>query len=350
MTKVRIKSPLLDMLGIDYPVVQGGLGPFSTRSLAAAISNAGALGTVSVPHSTSPEEGAQKILEHIHTVQRNTGRHFAVNTGIGSHKASSDRVFDTSDAIIKAVCKEKEKDPDLRERLVLFLTSGGDPSVHHQMIKDAGFVHFHMIGAIRHAKKAEEIGVDGVMASGYEMGGHTHIADRTTHTMVLVPAVAQALKIPVLASGGICDAATLAAAFALGAVGVQMGTRFIATKECEFHENYKKAIVDSNEWGTVVIPSMLGPGRHLRTPFTYEVIEMQKKVERGELSLTDKIQAVGDAQALAEDIGDVERGLMLAGMGSERIDSLLTVQELIDSMVEGAAKIINKLCSDLVEV
>ncbi|MFC2033527.1 NAD(P)H-dependent flavin oxidoreductase [Chloroflexota bacterium] len=349
MTKVRIKSPLLQMLGIDYPIVQGGLGPFSTRNLAAAISNAGALGTVSMPHSSSPEEAAQKILEHIHTVQRNTDKHFAVNTPIGSHKASSDRVLDSSAAAIEAVCKEREKDPDLRERLVLYITSGGDPSTHHQMIKDAGLIHFHMIGAVRHGKKAEDLGMDGVMASGYEMGGHTHIADRTAHTMVLVPNVVQALKIPVLASGGICDAATLAAALALGAVGVQMGTRFIATKECEFHENYKKAIVDAQEWGTVVIPSMLGPGRHLRTPFTYEVIEMQEKVNRGEMDLTEKIQKVMDAQALSEDVGDIERGLLLAGMGSQRINSLLTVQEVIDSMVEGAAQIIRKLNSDLIE-
>lgn len=350
MTKVKIQSPLLKMLGIDYPIVQGGLGPFSTRKLAAAISNAGALGTVSMPHSNSAEEGVQKMLEHIHTVQKSTDRHFAVNTPIGSHKASSDRVLDTADAVITAVCKEREKDPDLRERLVLYITSGGDPSVHDKMIRNAGFKHFHMIGAVRHAKKAEEVGVDGVMASGYEMGGHTHIADRTTHTMVLVPAVVHALKIPVLASGGICDAATFAAALAMGAAGVQMGTRFIATQECEFHPNYKKAILDSQEWGTIVIPSMLGPGRHLRTPFTLKVIEMQKMVERGEMSLTDKIQAVQDAQAMAEDIGDIERGLFLGGMCSARINDLPTVKELIESMVEGAAKIIKDLNRHLVGV
>lgn len=210
-------------------------------------------------------------------------------------------------------------------------------------------LHFHMIGAVRHAKKAEELGMDGVMASGYEMGGHTHIADRTTHTFVLVPSVAQALQIPVIASGGICDANTLAAALALGAAGVQMGTRFIATQECEFHDQYKQAILDSQEWGTIVIPSMLGPGRHLKTSFTYEVIEMQKKVEKGEMDLTEKVQMVQDAQALAEDEGDVERGLMLAGMCSARINNIPTVKELIESIIEGAAQDINRL-HGLVEV
>ena len=350
MAKVTIKSPLLDMFGIDYPILQAGLGPFSTRKLAAAVSNAGGLGTVSVPHSSSPEEGAAKIVEHLHAVQRSTERNFAVNTPIGSHKASSDRVLDTSDAILKAVIKEREKDPDLRKRLVLYVTSGGSPTDHHQMIKDSGLIHFHMIGSVRHAQKAAELGVDGVMASGYEMGGHTHLTEKTTHTFVLIPNVVQAVNIPVVASGGICDGTTFAAALAMGAVGAQMGTRFIATEECEFHENYKKAILNAQEHGTIVIPSMLGPGRHLKNPMTLEVIEAAKKVERGEMSLTDKVQMVQDAQAKAEDEGDMEWGLMLGGMCSQRITDILTVKEVIDSIMEETAEILKRLNSEVMAV
>ena len=349
MAKAKIESPLLDMLGIDYPIIQGGMGPYRTTSLAAAVSNAGGLGTVSVPHSSSPEEAAQKIVEHLHIVQRTTDRNFAVNKPIGSKKYSADMVFQRTEAIINAVVKEKERDPDLRERLVLFITSGGEPSEYHQKIKDAGFLHFHMLASVRHAQKAEELGLDGVMASGYEMGGHTHLTDKTTHTFVLVPGVVQAVKIPVCASGGICDAATFAAALALGAAGVQMGTRFIATRDSDFHELYKKAVLDSAEHGTIVIPSILGPARHLRTPYTSVVLEAEEKVKRGEMSHAEKTQMVMDAQNLGEEKGDYERGLMLGGMCSSRVNDLPTVKELIDSMVDGAAGIINKLHSGLTE-
>jgi len=204
-----------------------------------------------------------------------------------------------------------------------------------------------MLASVRHAQKVEAIGIDGIMVSGYEMGGHTHLTDKTTHTFVLVPSVVQAVKIPVCASGGICDAATLAAAFALGAVGVQMGTRFIATQECDFHELYKKAIIDAPEHSTIVIPSMLGPGRHLRTPYTSVILEAEEKVERGELSREVKTQMVADAQALGEGKGDFEKGLFLARMCCSRVDNLPTVKELIDSMVDGAAEIINKLHGNL---
>ncbi len=350
MVKTKIKSPLLDMLGIDYPIIQAGMGPFSTKSLAAAVSNAGGLGTVSVPTSHEPEFGAKMVIEHIHEVQRTTDRNFAVNTPVGSAKASVGLIFDTFDAIINAVVNEKKKDPDLRKRLVLYITSGGNPTRYHEKIKDAGFIHFHLVGSVYHAKRMEELGVDGVIASGYEMGGHTHLADRAIHTFVLVPAVVQAVKIPVISSGGVCDAATLAASLALGAVGVQMGTRFIATKECDFHENYKRAIIEAGEFSTIVIPSFIAPARQLKNPAAYEIIEAEKKVERGELDPGEKAQMVDDAFKIVQEKGDVERGVLGAGQCCGRVNDLLTVKEVIDSTVEGAAQILRRLHSELIEV
>ncbi len=142
--------------------------------------------------------------------------------------------------------------------------------------------------------------------------------------------------------------ANLAAALALGAAGVYMGTRFIATRECDFHEQYKEAIVGSAEHGTVVIPSLLGPARHLNTPYTSAVFEAEKKMERGELSQTQKTQMVTAAHTLAQETGNHERGLFMGGMCSSRVDSIPTVKQLIDSMVDDAAAIIDELHSDVI--
>jgi|TARA_Y100000310_G_scaffold332997_2_gene409648 NAD(P)H-dependent flavin oxidoreductase YrpB (nitropropane dioxygenase family) len=344
MAKTRIKSPLVDMLGIDYPIIQGGMAPFSTANLAAAVSNAGGMGTVSIPRGGNPE-----VIEHLHRVKRATDRNFAMNTVIGSRSYSEEGLIQGGEDTIDTVIREKEKDPDLRDRLVLYITSGGDPSAVHQRIKDAGFLHFHMVASLRHAKKVEELGVDGIMAAGYEMGGHTHRADRTTHTFVLVPSAARAVSVPVCATGGVCDGATFAAALALGAAGVYMGTRFIATQECDFHEQYKEAIVGAAEHGTVVIPSLLGPARHLNTPFTNAVLEAEERMVRGELSQGEKTQMVTAAHTLAQETGDYDQGLFMSGMCSSRVESIPTVKDLIDSMVDDAAEIINDMHSDLIE-
>ena len=342
-----IRTKLCDMLGIEHPIIQAGMGPFDTTDLAAAVSDAGGLGTISIPYSTGPEIGAKTVVEHLHKVQRNTDRNFAVNTPIGSDKTSTKLVHDTFEAIIDAVVKEKEKDPDLRRRLVLYITSGGNPERHYKKIKEAGFIHFHVVASARHAKAAEKLGLDGVIASGYEMGGHTHLADRAIHTFILIPSVAQAVKIPVVASGGICDAATFAASLALGAVGVQMGTRFMVTKECDFHENLKKAVLDAGEYSDIVVPSFISPARSLKTPGAYKIIEAQKKVETGEFDYEEKTKMVDDALRLAEDKGDIENGLVGAGQNSSRINEIKTVQEVIDSMTEGAEKIIQELQENL---
>lgn len=342
-----IRTKLCDTLGIKYPIIQAGMGPFNTTNLAAAVSNAGGLGTISIPYSTGPEIGAKTVIEHLHKVQRNTDRNFAVNTPIGSEKTSTKLVLDTFDAIVEAVVKEKEKDPDLNRRLLLYITSGGNPERHHKRIKEAGFIHFHLVASARHAKAAEQLGLDGVIASGYEMGGHTHLADRAIHSLVLIPAVAQAVKIPVVASGGICDAATFAAALALGAMGVQIGTRFIATKECDFHDNVKKAILDADEYSDIVVPSFISPARCLKTPGAYKILEAQEMVNKGEFSYEEKTKMVDDALRLAEEEGNIENGLVGAGQNSSRINEVKSVQEVMDSMVGGAEHIIRELQENL---
>ena len=210
-------------------------------------------------------------------------------------------------------------------------------------------MHFHLVGSARHAKAIEKLGLDGVIASGYEMGGHTHLPDKAIHTFILVPAVAQAVKIPVVASGGICDGATFAASLALGAVGVQMGTRFIATKECDFHENYKKAIVDAGEYSDIVVPSFISPARCLKTAGAYRIIEAQKKVDKGELSDEEKQKITDDAMRMAEEEGDIENGMTGAGQNSSRINEIKSVQEVISDITEDASRIITDVSKLIVQ-
>ncbi|MDY6973125.1 MAG: nitronate monooxygenase family protein, partial [Thermodesulfobacteriota bacterium] len=338
----KIKTPLCETLGIQYPIIQAGMGPLDTTDLAAAVSSAGGLGVVSVPYSAGIEGGPRTIIEYLHKVKRNTDKNFAINTPIGSEKALSRKALDAFDSIIDAAVKEKQNDPDLRERLVLYITSGGNPKRHHQKIKDAGFIHFHVVGSARHARAMEGLGLDGVIASGYEMGGHTHLADRSIHTFVLVPSVAQAVNIQVVASGGICDAATFVAALAMGAVGVQMGTRFITTKECEFHDNYKECVRDADEYRDMVVPCFIGPARVLKSQGAYDSVKTQAKADRGDLSQEEKQKAMVAAWTVAQDKGD-PRGLMAAGQVSSRIRDISNVKEVIDSIIRGSAEIIKEL-------
>lgn len=333
-----IKSPLCEMLGIKYPVIQGGMGPFRTVSLAAAVSNAGGLGTVSVPGFTGYEKAAKTIVEHLHIVKNKTNQNFAVNTPIASEKTSPAEVLETQDAMIRAVVKEKQNDPELRKRLVLCITSGGNPTKHHAMIKNAGFKHFHVTGSASHARLVEKLGLDGVIASGYEMGAHTHLQGRTVHTFVLVPSVVQAVKIPVVASGGICDGPTFVAALAMGAVGVQMGTRFIASRECDFHDNYKQFVVGSGEFGDMVVESFISPFRTLKNPGAYKIIEAQAKLEKGEMSHIEKTKLLDEALQKAEHEGDITDGLVPAGQVAVRIKDIPSVREIIDSIIQGAQK------------
>ncbi len=338
-----IKTKLCDMLGIEYPIIQAGMGPLKTVDLAAAVSNAGGMGTVSIPNAIDAQIAARTIIEHLHEVARKTDKNFAVNTPIASQKTSPKEVLEAHDAMIRAIVQEKKRDPELRKRLILHITSGGDPTHHHKMIKDAGLLHFHMVASVRHAELVEKLGLDGIIASGYEMGGHTHFPGRAIHTFILVPSVAQAVKIPVIASGGICDGATFAAALALGAVGIQMGTRFIATKECDFHENYKQFIVDSGEYSDMVVPSMLSLLRVLKNQTAYKIIEAEEKVHKGEMSLLKKAELVEGSLRRAEEVGDIVDGLVSAGQVSSRIKEIKTVQKLLNDMVEEGSRIIKDL-------
>ncbi|MGQ9722186.1 MAG: NAD(P)H-dependent flavin oxidoreductase [Candidatus Jordarchaeum sp.] len=340
---LSIKTELCDLLGIKYPIIQAGMGPYCTVNLAAAVSNAGALGTVSIPGMTvGPEVATKKIREYIHTVKKNTKNNFAVNTPVGENVPEV--MLKTTDAYVSTVIEERENDRELRKRMVLYITSAGNPVRYHKRIKDSGMLHFHVTPSAYHAKKMEKMGLDGVIASGYEAGGHTHRADRIVHTFVLIPSVTDAVKIPVVAAGGMCDAKTLVAALALGAQGIQMGTRFLVTKESDFHSNYKQFIVDAGEWSDMVGTGVYGPARCLRNKGAIEILKLETE---GTLSEEELTKLKDEKLWASERDGDVVNGLIGAGQVASRIDSMLSVRDVIESIMHGATDIIKKLNGEL---
>jgi NAD(P)H-dependent flavin oxidoreductase YrpB (nitropropane dioxygenase family) len=196
-----IRTLLCDMLDIKYPIIQAGMGPLNTKKVAVAVSNAGGLGTLSIHHIGSPPGEAYKIYQsNIHYMMEHSNNNFACNVPIGAQ--IGERFLKTTDAYLQAIF-DARKDPEVAKRLKLLITSAGNPNYCIERIKrekENGLLHFHVAGSVRQAKNAERLGADGVIASGYEMGGHTHRWPDVIHTFVLLPAVIDAVEVPVVAS------------------------------------------------------------------------------------------------------------------------------------------------------
>lgn len=337
-----IKTKLCEMLGIKYPIIQAAMGPLNTKKLAVAVSNAGGMGTLSIYQmGTDPELAYKVYKENIEYVMSNTNSNFACNVPIGAQ--IGEKFIKTTDAYINAIL-DARKDSEVAKRHRLLITSAGNPERYIEKIKKekkkTGLLHFHVVGSVRQAKKAASMGMDGVIASGFEMGGHTHRWPNVVHTFVLVPSVVEAVNIPVIASGGVCDAKTVVAALSMGAIGVQMGTRFAATKDCDFHESYKKAILDCREFGDILCPGAYSYLRVAKTNGALKAIEMEKS---GKYSHEEMVGVADQKLIIAERDGDVINGEVGAGQCASRINELPSVKDLIETIVRESAKIIAEL-------
>ena len=329
-----MRTVLCDMLGIRHPIVQDGMGPFSTAVLAAAVSDAGGLGTVSIPGMLlGPAEAERQMRAEIDRTASLTGGGFAVNVPVGF--GPEGEPLPPTTAYLKAVI-DARRDPAIGARLVACLTSAGLPPPRLvSSMHDAGLLHLHKVGAVRHARKAVEAGVDAVIASGFEMGGHTHA--RPVHTMVLAPQVLGSVEVPVVVSGGIFDGRGLAAALAMGAAGVAMGTRFIATSENDWHPAYRQAIVDAAEWEDVVLPGFYGPMRGLRNAGSVRLGELIASGELDEQGIADWKE---DRVVAAQRDGDVDGGLVIAGQCAAAIHDIVGVRDLLEGMVREASELL----------
>ncbi|PFA93405.1 2-nitropropane dioxygenase [Priestia megaterium] len=319
-----MKTRITEIFGIQYPIIQGGLAYLAYAELASAVSNAGGLGQITAATLGTPE----KLREEIRKVRTMTDKPFAVNFAIARHDGKYKDLLEVA----------------IEEKVPAISITGGNPQPVFERIKGENIKTLVLVSGVRQAQKAEELGADAVMAVGQEGGGHLGRDD--IGTMVLIPRVVESVSIPVLASGGIGDGRGLLAAFALGAEGIEMGTRFIATQEC-IHANsvYKEALVNGKETDTVIIKKTLGhPGRVLESKYTNDIIEREHKGATYE-DLKDIVSGKANCKYIYN--GNESEGFGWAGQVIGLINDVPTVQELFDEMIstakQGKQRLINIL-------
>ncbi|MDX8288194.1 nitronate monooxygenase [Metabacillus indicus] len=313
------KTRITDMLNIQYPIIQGGLAYLAYSELAAAVSNAGGLGQITAMSLGEPE----LLREEIARVRMKTDKPFGVNFAVGQHG----RPY--SDLLQVAIDEE----------VPVITMTGGNPAPIFEQLKGVNVKKLVLVAARRQAEKAEELGADAVMVVGQEGGGHLGRDD--TGTFVLIPQVVDAVSIPVIASGGIGDGRGLMAALSLGAEGIEMGTRFIATKECTHaHESYKTALVNSSERDTVVIKRSIGtPARALAGTWTDTILDMEQKKADYE-QLKDYISGQANKRYIYD--GMIDNGFAWAGQVTGLIRDVPSVDELFSRIISEASEIRGK--------
>jgi NAD(P)H-dependent flavin oxidoreductase YrpB (nitropropane dioxygenase family) len=332
-----MKTRFTELVGVQHPIMQEGLGPYKTVHLAAAVSNAGGLGTVSIPGiSEVPAVGAAKLRSYIEQACALTEHPLAVNIPVGTDKHGNVPAFSAAyvGAVVAAV-----RDPEIARRLRVITTSAGAPSAARKMIDGSGLLHVHKVGGTRHAIRAEQEGVDMIIASGYEAGGHTH--SRPVHTFVLGPSVAEVVECPVILAGGIRDGRGLAAALALGADAVALGTRFVASHDNpDWHLAYGQRILAAGEGDDIVFQALYGPSRALPSDAIAELAAIEARGEMDEEQLT----AFKDTRLIAaQRDGDMCGGILPAGQISGAINDLIHVAEFVPGMVAQALAVLDRL-------
>ncbi|WP_408009583.1 NAD(P)H-dependent flavin oxidoreductase [Pseudalkalibacillus sp. A8] len=310
-------NPLYQLLDIKYPIIQGGMGNVSNAPLTVAISEAGGLGTIGIGTFQS-----DKIEELIKQTKELTDKPFAVNIPLS-----------VSPAVKEAAMFM------FQYEVPVAVLSAGNPAPFIPKFKERGVTVICVVASVKHARKAEEAGADIIVAEGYEAAG-INATDEST-TMTLIPQVVDAVNIPVVAAGGIGDGRGLAAAMALGASGVQMGTRFIATQEGVFHENYKKKMIEAGDTETVIVGRSYGKIRRLmKTPYAKQLLEDEAGGEDLQ-SFMDKTTEDYHRKGAVE--GNLEEGFINSGQIAGLIHDIPTVSELVERMVTEARDVFNTL-------
>lgn len=326
---------LCEMLGIRYPVIQAPMNWATDAEFVASVSNAGGLGVL------GPNAGAkdpvdnidivtQRLRQQVRKVKKMTKLPFAVNLPIGQGAAReiSNRCLDVG----------------VEEKIPAAVVSMGSPDVYTSRLKERGIKVIHSVASVKHAVKAEQAGVDAIVCQGFEAGGHGGLEELSN--LVLLPELVRSVKIPVIAAGGIVDVRGFLAALVLGAEGVCMGTRFLATTESPVHERVKKSIVDAGESSTAVWGRGWDLSRGLKNNFSQEVIRREKE-GCSPADLKGYIQSYkGYGGRINRRIGgllygDVEEGEIYLGQGSILIDQVCSIEEVFKLLLEGASEILS---------
>ncbi len=306
---------LNELLSIEFPFIQGGMANIATGEFAAAVSNAGGLGLVGAGGMT-----VDMLRENIHRCRELTDKPFGVNIML-MHPAAEE--------MAQLVAQEK---------IPVITTGAGNPAKYIPMWKEAGALVMPVVPGVALARRMESAGADAVIAEGTESGGH--VGEMTT--MALVPQVVDAVKIPVIAAGGIADGRQLLAAFALGACGVQVGTCLLASEECPIHDNYKQAVLKAGDNDTVVTGRIGGvPVRVLKNKMAREYVKQEKagadKMELEKLTLGGLRRAVFD--------GDVQTGSVMAGQVAGMLHEIKPVRQIFEEMDAMMKKTLQELAA-----
>jgi enoyl-[acyl-carrier protein] reductase II len=316
---------LARLLGIDHPIVQGGMTWVSRHALAAAVSEAGALGVIG-----SGGMEAEELRGEIRALRTLTSRSFAVNVPLVNVRPDGD------DGIV-----ERLIDVVVDECVPIVVTGAGSPARFTKRLKDAGAVVIHVVPSVPLARKAADAGVDAVVAESCESGGHIRADGLSSFS--LVPQVVDAVSIPVIAAGGICDARGMAAALALGASGVQLGTRFIATTECNAHPAFKRALIAATTEGTAVYCRSYHASRALATPAVQQLVKMEEEGCSAEEILAFRGRGRARTGCIA---GDVEQGILPAGSAVGLVQDIRPAGEIVAELVRGCEIVLASLRRD----
>lgn len=301
-----MQTEITELLGIQYPIIQGGMAWVAEHHLAAAVSEAGGLGLIGAANAP-----AEWVREQIHAAKNLTEQPFGVNIMLMSPYA---------DEVAQVVAEEGVK---------VVTTGAGSPEKYMERWKQSGIRVIPVVASVALAKRMERCGADAVVAEGCESGGH--VGESTT--MALVPQVVDAVQIPVIAAGGIADGRGIAAAFMLGAKAVQMGTRFIATQEAHVHESYKNQVLRAKDIDTRVTGRSTGhPVRALRNEMTKRYLELEQ--EGASFEELEQLTLGGLRRAVVE--GDVRMGSMMAGQCAGLVREILPCSELVPQLMQEA--------------
>jgi enoyl-[acyl-carrier protein] reductase II len=303
-----LKTRVTELFGIDYPIIAGGMVWMSTAKLVAAVSNAGGLGLIAGGSCS-----ADQLVQQIDRCRELTDKPFGVNIPL---------IWPPATELMNVVIEKK---------VPIVFTSAGSPKRFTPMLKEHGVKVAHVVPSSALAAKCEAAGVDAVVAEGSEGGGH--IAKDEVSTMVLTPLARKAVSIPLIAAGGIATGAQMAAAFCLGAEGVQIGTRFICTEECEGHPAFKQAIIDADETGTTVTLRKLLPVRNIKNELTAKIYEME---DQGK-PMEEVLEFIGFGRSERASLeGDVAWGTVQAGQVSGLVEANIPVETLIARILQEA--------------
>jgi enoyl-[acyl-carrier protein] reductase II len=315
------KTRVCELLEVEYPIIQGGMLWLATAELAAAVSNAGGLGVIS-PFAGMEKDGdsSENLRLQITKVRDLTPKPFGVNIPL---------YLQQSGVFIDVL---------LKEGTPIAITSGGDPHHYTELLHQEGMKVLHVVSSVRQAQIAESCKVDAVIVEGVEAGAYVGLDEIPLFS--LIPQVADVVSVPIIAAGGIVDARGVVAAFALGAEGVQLGTRFIAVEENIANPKYKQAIIEAKDTDTMITCRKLLPTRSLKTEFTRRLLELEERVASAE-----EIRAfLGYSRARKGQIeGDLLNGELYAGASVGLIKEILPAATVIRGLIEGYEKIIQKI-------